>query len=467
MTAATATIMSGGSTKAAFMAALLDLASRDELRFRDEGGGAIGIELTGGEAPSSRVALNRRRPIGEAEAWLLTQLKAAPLVDAVRAAGAGAAAGSDGTHPDTTGTPSPESIAAAREGMQAFLQFAAFATGERNSDSPSARASRMHGLLEDGTPDIDSIARGIEARTGRPIDARAQHGLATMTAILPLLADPAAIARDPTAFATRMEAETGHRMTPGELAELRAWASAQSSPDPATAGPGAHEPGTQSSSDAPAPAGTAPPRVYINAASAVSLSAPFLFGTFLQGYVARHGWTRGLNSIARLRWRVIAGGEIATGFVVYLLARGTGADLAIALGIGIGLAGGATWVVAPAMPARTAEGAMMTAQLAAYRRTLQRTLGGASSIEDAVGSTGLAWLETPDQVLAWGVALGLRPEIEALLARTSYVPAWFDESPAREGGPRRPASASEMFAGIEAIGSRTNSGSAADSAEAP
>jgi hypothetical protein len=119
------------------------------------------------------------------------------------------------------------------------------------------------------------------------------------------------------------------------------------------------------------------------------------------------------------------------------------------------------------MPARTAEGAMMTAQLAAYRRTLQRTLGGASSIEDAVGSTGLAWLETPDQVLAWGVALGLRPEIEALLARTSYVPAWFDESPAREGGPRRPASASEMFAGIEAIGSRTNSGSAADSAEAP
>ncbi len=61
----------------------------------------------------------------------------------------------------------------------------------------------------------------------------------------------------------------------------------------------------------------------------------------------------------------------------------------------------------------------MKAQLAAYRRTLKATFETSATLDDAVTATGLKWLETPDQALVWGVALGLRPDIEALLRRTT------------------------------------------------
>jgi hypothetical protein len=135
------------------------------------------------------------------------------------------------------------------------------------------------------------------------------------------------------------------------------------------------------------------------------------------------------------------------------------------------------------MAAISREGSMMKAQLAAYRRTLQASFGGASSL-DQVTTDRLPWLETPDQTLVWGVALGLRRDIEALLARTAkllasgggsatmYAPAWYAAgapsgaaaasgagggAASSLGGPGAlPASvedAAAMFAGIEAIGS--------------
>ena len=68
------------------------------------------------------------------------------------------------------------------------------------------------------------------------------------------------------------------------------------------------------------------------------------------------------------------------------------------------------------MPSVTMPGAMIRAMLAAYRRTLQKTMAQARSMEQVVEDAGLDWLETPDQAVVWGTALGLQGEIEQVLA---------------------------------------------------
>ena len=70
------------------------------------------------------------------------------------------------------------------------------------------------------------------------------------------------------------------------------------------------------------------------------------------------------------------------------------------------------------MPAVTMSGAMMRAMLAAYKRTLQKTMGQARSMQQVVDEAGLAWLDTPDQAVVWGTALGLQHEIEGVLSRS-------------------------------------------------
>ena len=61
----------------------------------------------------------------------------------------------------------------------------------------------------------------------------------------------------------------------------------------------------------------------------------------------------------------------------------------------------------------------MKAQLAAYRRTLEATFGQRDDPRRRRRCHRLPWLETPDQALVWGMALGLRKDIEAVMARTA------------------------------------------------
>ena len=212
--------------------------------------------------------------------------------------------------------------------------------------------------------------------------------------------------------------------------------------------------------------------------------------------------------LKRLRWRFIAIVEVAAGLGLALLGRSPAANMLTGAGIGVAAGGVVTWIVAPAMSAKTHAGAVMKAQLAAYRRTLQMTFAEARSMDDAVGSPRLGWLETPDQALVWGIALGLRRDIEALFARTAedlrrgaptagavrqdgpaedlrqgeptaglpcaqgllaarpYAPAWYQLSSAsgaadptspgdgpEPGLPESLVDPAAMFAGIEAIGS--------------
>ncbi|MGD0247855.1 MAG: hypothetical protein ABSB75_02270 [Candidatus Limnocylindrales bacterium] len=437
MTAATATIVDGGPTRLAFMAALLDLASRDEIEFRQEPGG-VGIAIRGAETDEARVVLNRRQPIGGGETWLLMQLKEAAI----------AAAG---------GVPGGVSLSdRVGESLTGLIRAGTFALGD--SDSAQARAARRGGLASAPVPDLTSAADDLLARMdgAAPADVRAEAS-AAVAKLAQIMSDQAGMARDPDGYMRQLEAVSGKPLTQEARASIRDWAARYESRAAAS----------------PAPQ-------YIPAGRTMALRAPLLFGPLVEAYAARNGWVVGLPVWQRLKWRIIGILEVVAVPWVLLVAGSLAMSLQlsseVALGFTAGWVAGAivTFLMAPAMTARTPAGARMRAQLAAYRRALKMTFGQARSMDEVVASKRLAWLETPDQALVWGVALGLRQDIEGLLARTAdlleqgqgsratFVPAWYSSAPAGgitaagETGPRTaPASVAEagaMFAAIEAIG---------------
>jgi hypothetical protein len=420
MTAATATVIDGGGPRLALLAGLLDLASRDEIAFRaeqapDAATTRVGIEIRGGPTDDPRVLLNRRLPIGEAEAWLLTFLKEFGIQA-------------------SSGVPSG---LRASEGLEAMLRFMGFTSGGAGDGPGDTLAA---GMLA-ATPDIGALVAAAEARSGHPISDRQRATFEKFAPLLEMMRNPAAVAADPQAWAERVAAVTGHPPTAQEVEQIREWAAHRTAP--AAVG----TPGSTSLQ----------PATYISASDALRLRTPIGFGTFLETYARRHGWLAGLSLVARLKWRALAVVEVIVGLVV---ASFGGSQAGLLTGVGLGAAGGGviTWLIAPSMAARTPAGAITRAQLAAYRRTLQATFTTAPTLDAAVTAAGLAWLETPDQVLVWGVALGLQTGIETILDRAAgpsaglttrqpYLPAWWHPGPTPTTG------AAAMFAGIEAIGS--------------
>ena len=176
-------------------------------------------------------------------------------------------------------------------------------------------------------------------------------------------------------------------------------------------------------------------------------SAVPAFNSALEDEVVASGWFREKPSAVRRRWVVRAFvigvlGGIAVVGGISLPSNGL-------LFIGIGLIVGAIGVgiVGYSMPAVSLPGAMIRAMLAAYRRTLKKTMEGARSMDQVVAEAGLSWLETPDQVVVWGTALGLHDEIEAVLDRSLddqragrvaagsvWAPAWYAAGAGGGGG---------------------------------
>ena len=161
------------------------------------------------------------------------------------------------------------------------------------------------------------------------------------------------------------------------------------------------------------------------------------FDTKLEKHVTDMGWFREPPQKAISRWRgrgfwiaalgavtLFAGVQIlpSNGFTIlggFLLAAGI-----VIMGI------------SAAMPARTMAGAMIYAMLAAYRRTLEKTMAQARSMQQVVAEANLPWLETPDQAVVWGTALGLQSDIEQVLMRSAedvqsgtqrnaWFPVWY------------------------------------------
>lgn len=427
-TAATAVIVDDGPTEVAFMAALLDLASRDEIRFHDEGltdgRGAVGIEIRGGDSSDARVLLNRRRPIGEPEAFLLTQLKEAPLM----------------AHLAT------DPLAPLAQAMEGLLQYSAFVNSpETAADSPAERARRSHGLFAGQSADPADIVAGLETRLGHPLPGVVRDRYLAIGALSEALGHPASEGHPDAQLPDPL----------GAAPEGDPRADLPTSPGPAV---------DAAPSGAGVPAGSTP--TYISAAQALHLRAPLLFRTVAETYARRQGWISGLSLVCRWRWRAVAILELGLAALAFQV--GSGSLRTVLGGLALGIATGAviTLLLAPLMPGSTRAGALIRAQLAAYRRTLRATLQQAQSLADVGAGSGLAWLETPDQAIVWAVALELRPELEAFLARATGrspgppgstqtdLPWYRGADPGRAG---QTLGARAMFAGIAAIGSQPKS----------
>jgi hypothetical protein len=165
------------------------------------------------------------------------------------------------------------------------------------------------------------------------------------------------------------------------------------------------------------------------------------FDYSLEDHVVTRGWFTERPHKVVSRWSTRGGlAMLAGGFAVFLGFNIPMSGLTL-IG-GAALAGGLVVLLfARAMPAVTMTGAMIRAMLAAYRRTLQKTMAQARSMQQVVDEAGLEWLDTPDQAVVWGTALGLQSEIEGVLSRSlddikhgrtsgtvPYFPAWYQTS---------------------------------------
>ena len=165
------------------------------------------------------------------------------------------------------------------------------------------------------------------------------------------------------------------------------------------------------------------------------------FDTALEDHVVDRGWFGERPSKVVSRWA----GRGALAIVAGVIALIAGFNIPLS---GLTLLGGAAIaagivlvIIARSMPAVTIAGSMIRAMLAAYRRTLQKTMAQARSMQQVVDEAGLAWLDTPDQAVVWGTALGLQGEIEGVLSRSledvkegrtsgvvPYFPVWYQTS---------------------------------------
>lgn len=161
------------------------------------------------------------------------------------------------------------------------------------------------------------------------------------------------------------------------------------------------------------------------------------FNDKLEKHVASRGWFREPPAKAVNRWAGRGTLAIVGGVVAIIIGFNLPSGGVTVLG-GALLAGGVLMIIiARYMPARTMAGAMIYAMLAAYRRTLQKTMEQSRSMNQVVQDAGLAWIETPDQATVWGVALGLQEDVEGVIERSAedaqagvatynpWLPLWY------------------------------------------
>ncbi|HUQ78329.1 MAG TPA: TPM domain-containing protein [Patescibacteria group bacterium] len=199
------------------------------------------------------------------------------------------------------------------------------------------------------------------------------------------------------------------------------------------------------------------------------------FDRALEGEVVARRWYAERPSAAVARWRLRGGGALALGIVALVAGLNLPSSGIVMIGAGAIVGAVVILVLAGSMPAVTLPGAMIRAMLAAYRRTLKKTMDQARSMDQVVAEAGLPWLETPDQAVVWGTALGLHHEIEGVLGRTldderngrvaagsAWMPIWYGT-----GGGGSAGFADGDFADGDFAGSRAGSGGLLSSGAIP
>jgi uncharacterized membrane protein YgcG len=187
----------------------------------------------------------------------------------------------------------------------------------------------------------------------------------------------------------------------------------------------------------------------------------------LEAAAVKRGWLTAKPSEVTYHWGWIGGLETTAAIVIGFLWVLTQVSSLLVAAISLALAGIVTLVVARYMPSRTPQGAMLWSMLSAYRRTLALTLANAHTMTEAVKARALPWVTTPDQIMAWGVALGLNDEIQAVLGRsmgidegepaesiaTRWYPQWWlsETSHGHSGTPGHAASSASGLFSASAI----------------
>jgi uncharacterized membrane protein YgcG len=184
----------------------------------------------------------------------------------------------------------------------------------------------------------------------------------------------------------------------------------------------------------------------------------------LERTVAANGWFREPPGDSVDRWSRRAAVVLIAGIVAVFLALNLPSNGLLLVGVAAIVGAVAMFIIARTMPQRTLEGARTFAQLAAYRRTLQKTLEQSRTIDQVVSSGALPWVDTPDQAVVWAYALGLHEEAEEVLERSmedvrtgaasptrTYFPLWFaigERSGARISGGARTPTAGLFSSGV-------------------
>ncbi len=207
-------------------------------------------------------------------------------------------------------------------------------------------------------------------------------------------------------------------------------------------------------------------------------------GDSLEDEVVRLGWFTRRPSTLITRWIVIGVGEMILGGLFVLGGFVIPMSGLTLLGVATGVGGLITFGFGQAMSQRTPNGAYVDAMLKAYRRTLQKTLEQARSMEQVVADpTVRLFADTPDKAVVWGFALGLHDEVSGVLRRNledqaatpsstsnAYFPLWLGTSPSSFSGVGGDAGGSifsgsgmpdlgGMFSAIGSIGSSPSSSS--------
>jgi uncharacterized membrane protein YgcG len=165
------------------------------------------------------------------------------------------------------------------------------------------------------------------------------------------------------------------------------------------------------------------------------------FNEALEKHTVKMGWFREPPSKADGRWATRGVIALVVGVIAFIGAFNLPSQGLTLIGGALVLGGGAVLLMSRWMDSVTMPGAMIRAMLAAYRRTLKKTMEMSRSMDQVVAKAGLPWLETPDQAVVWGTALGLEGEIEKVLERSLddvkdgraafgsvYTPAWYGGS---------------------------------------
>jgi uncharacterized membrane protein YgcG len=186
------------------------------------------------------------------------------------------------------------------------------------------------------------------------------------------------------------------------------------------------------------------------------------FDSKLEDHVVKGGWVVEKPSRVVARWAAKGILAIVAGIVAIVIGANVPISGLILIGAAAIVGGVVILLFARFMPKVTMPGAMIRAMLHAYRRTLEKTMAQARSMQQVVDGAGLPWLETPDQAVVWGTALGLQGQIEDVLQRSiedvreqpqlassTYFPAWY-----------RTSSGSSVASGIASSGGSIFSGSA-------